>query len=959
MKILLPSLILIYFTSSLFAQRSLPLDSLPGDSSIHFALELLERQQEDSSFIYFNKGLKLFEKANNLKGWILAHRQLGVFYRNNQKDFSAALNMFSKATEEMLPRLPTTKSEWRTLGWLYAQIAFTLTRSDSDDSWRKAADWYEKAAYTLEEKAEEDPELIAEYVLHDLANIFTRFDEHRAAELIFQRIISIIGDQNSSFAAEVFSDLGIMYHYNNKNYEKAKKYFKKGLRIENIPLTQRALIESNLPLPLFAQGKLDSALFYANSAIDHFQQIKSDSRAPRWLANTYIQKSRILCVQERFEQAKEALNKAKIIFDTTSGPPRETAKWYIEYAKVFSAENQLTKSLEAYQNALKTVLYRFQPKNIHDFPSPDLFYTETTIIEALTGKAEVYTLISQQQDEVLSLPRAVKCHDLVFEVERLLRQTQYFESSKLFSLELSRIRSEAAIEAALNLYQLTNAPEDKEQAFFFAEKSKSILLLEALLESKVSNSKNIPDSLIQKERMINAHISVLEEGLFRLKNQPNSTLQVKRDSINEQILNLKRSLNELNNYFKSLDPNFLAIKSGFQLVDIKELQKRIIDPDQAIIEYFVGNRNLFAFVIPSKGEIKVISSPKTSSLEAQVDSFRQQIERFQFEKNESAGPLCQSYTRLGRSLYQQLITPLGQLPKRLIIIPSGILGYLPFDALLYEAPNQMCRFKNYPFWIHQKQLSYNYSANLLWELHNPVDEKASSFFFGMAPNFDGRQGWPSTNYTKESLIMVNEMLKGKCIFDEDATINTFKALAPAYQIIHLATHAQANTEEGDFSFIVFAHEQGYDSLFVKSLYNIPLKAELVVLSACETGVGNLQLGEGIISLARSFLYAGARSVVTTLWQVNDRSTKEISVDFYNYLQTGSTSEEALHKAKVDQIDKCSMDYLAHPVYWAASVPMGNNKIIFSQTSYWPFVLKVFVSAILIFFLLGLWKKWKG
>ena len=141
-------------------------------------------------------------------------------------------------------------------------------------------------------------------------------------------------------------------------------------------------------------------------------------------------------------------------------------------------------------------------------------------------------------------------------------------------------------------------------------------------------------------------------------------------------------------------------------------------------------------------------------------------------------------------------------------------------------------------------------------------------------------------------------------------------------MLHFSTHAQANKETGNFSFIVFADGKGgYDSLFVKDIYLLPLQAEMVVLNGCETFVGQWYDGEGVINLARSFLAAGANSVISSLWSINDDESSHVMETFYTSLSAGQARSAALRSAKLEQV--ASGGKLgAHPVYWAAFHAVG-------------------------------------
>ena len=176
---------------------------------------------------------------------------------------------------------------------------------------------------------------------------------------------------------------------------------------------------------------------------------------------------------------------------------------------------------------------------------------------------------------------------------------------------------------------------------------------------------------------------------------------------------------------------------------------------------------------------------------------------------------------------------------------------------------------------------------------------------------------------------IQKIMGGRTYMGKYATKETFLAEAAKYRIIHLATHGKADDRAGDYAFLAF--QESNDSmdnerLYVKDLYNCALNADLVVLSACETGVGKWQRGEGIISLARAFAYAGTKSIVTTLWQIDDARTKNLMELFYTHLKRGVTKDAALRQAKLDYLNTFKSAHAA-PFRWAGFIAIGDMEAI--------------------------------
>jgi CHAT domain-containing protein len=167
---------------------------------------------------------------------------------------------------------------------------------------------------------------------------------------------------------------------------------------------------------------------------------------------------------------------------------------------------------------------------------------------------------------------------------------------------------------------------------------------------------------------------------------------------------------------------------------------------------------------------------------------------------------------------------------------------------------------------------------------------------------------------------------GTVFLGKDAVEERFKSIGSNFQIVHFATHGMANDRDPDFSLLAFTEVPDSienEFIYVSDLYNMQLNADLVVLSACETGLGELRKGEGVISLARGFSYAGAKGIFTTLWSVNDLATSLIIESFYKYLKQGKDKDEALHLAKMDFLSQAD-NQKAHPFLWAPFIFIGDT-----------------------------------
>jgi CHAT domain-containing protein len=181
-------------------------------------------------------------------------------------------------------------------------------------------------------------------------------------------------------------------------------------------------------------------------------------------------------------------------------------------------------------------------------------------------------------------------------------------------------------------------------------------------------------------------------------------------------------------------------------------------------------------------------------------------------------------------------------------------------------------------------------------------------------------------YTGEEVFKARQWMKGDAIFGKKAIKSVFEDTVKHYRVVHLATHGKANDKIGDYSFLAFSEQKDSldnELLYVRDIYNLNLNADLVLLSACETGIGELKRGEGVISLARAFAYAGAKSLITTLWSVNDKSSMKIMESFYRRLKKEMPIHTALQQAKMEYFKNISDEKRAHPYYWSGFITIGD------------------------------------
>ena len=293
------------------------------------------------------------------------------------------------------------------------------------------------------------------------------------------------------------------------------------------------------------------------------------------------------------------------------------------------------------------------------------------------------------------------------------------------------------------------------------------------------------------------------------------------------------------------------------------------------------------------------------------------------------------------NLYSKLVAPslANMKQKNLIIIADGLLNYIPFSGL---ATNQ--NKSNYL--IEDFAISYVNSATLLKQLTEK--EGINNEVLAFAPSFNSTSSTllPLPNNVKEATDILN-YFKGKTFTNKQATLKNFNTESSKYGILHFATHAILDDASPEYSYLAFQpNKTNNNLLYVSDLYNLNLNTNLVTLSACESGIGNLKRGEGFMSLARGFYFSGASSISSTLWKINDASALKIMDDFYKHLSQNETKNLALQKAQLAFLNANKQNALVHPYYWSGFVISGNTNPI-GTNSNWVWYLCAAVVIILL------------
>ncbi len=330
---------------------------------------------------------------------------------------------------------------------------------------------------------------------------------------------------------------------------------------------------------------------------------------------------------------------------------------------------------------------------------------------------------------------------------------------------------------------------------------------------------------------------------------------------------------------------------------IAEIQARIPD-DEALIEYYYDEKALYAFVLTRDG----LQGAKleVQGLEEDVRSLRDSIDDEKSDKWRVAS----------QSLYARLIKPIEAITAkpRLLIVAHAALHYLPFAAL----------HDGNAFLIDRASLRFLPSASVVKYLRTGKTAKTAGLLALGNPDL-GDPKYDLRFAEEEALAVTQTVPLSRALVRKEATESALREFGSGFAYLHFATHGEFNAEAPLKSALLLAKDDKSDGLLtVGKLYSMRMDADLVTLSACETGLGKIASGDDVVGLTRGFLYAGASSIVASLWKVDDRGTAALMNRFYQNLKDGREKREALRQAQID-----TRAVLPHPFYWAAFQLTGN------------------------------------
>jgi CHAT domain-containing protein len=637
-----------------------------------------------------------------------------------------------------------------------------------------------------------------------------------------------------------------------------------------------------------------------------------------------------------FNKAENYLSKALNVHKSNYGElsPR-TAFVHQLLAESYFQKGETTNALLQINKACTSLIYdRNKPFSFNQVLTPytllDLFILKNKVLldeYQVSKKMSTLTQLDSLSSISLALVDSIDISQIDFAEQLALKENYY----AVFEL---------GIETQYLLYSKTKNVQYISTAFNLSEKSKNSLLRKAVRNQSVLEKGGISSEWIEKENTLKIeYANLLTEKSYVVL--PDSILR----EIDSELFRVK---NELWNGREKVLNEFSSIKSQieFQFPDISEIQEGLQSNKEAIVQYFLGANGLFVWFISSE-KVHFMKVKNVDNLEQQIDIFRNYL----FDPNSEN---CTSLNYSAHQLYLTLFpffskNELSQYEK-LTIIPSGSIAVIPFELLLASPDSTGCLDANYL--INNLNIHYRYSFS---GKDTSNKKNSTSSFIGFAPTYNSPIAWEDTltnknlaalvrsgNYNLpgaiEEVKQISSLLDGDFLLEEFASEKNFNEQASQFKILHLAMHSMINENEPMLSHLLFSpvnQDSSEDNrLYAIELYNKKLQADLVVLSACNSGFGKIKKGEGVLSLAHAFTYAGVPASIMSLWKVPDEATSQIMIDFYKNLKAGNEKDEALRLAKLSWLNNDAIPaQMKHPYYWAGFIASGDTTpLVFEESS---------------------------
>lgn len=944
--------------------------------------EKYQKFYEATFYLNFNKPTKskiLFHKIltnyihNDLPDSILTkvYHNLGICYKK-ETNYSQALKYFNLSFElekKQLNQRNNIEDFNVSAGSVIQTLSLLLKRFEEAEIL-----YSEVLSYDFNQQINANNTFLYSILL----DYHKKTENQQGFQEVSKKLENFYGSQVNNFKNDhglFYSILGEKAFFDGQ-HQKALNYLNRSLSLINQTdnyENYRPAIQAKIARIYEKNDQIGLSILHAKLAIEE-SKIKGDNKTHYYFSNT----AKILSKTKRFDQAFRYLDSAIVAYKLNQPPSTSPDKIFInQLAWTYYQLGDYDKALEHFQSIDKLVrnkkLYgRFEYWDntndmcncylkLGDYSKAELLLN--TVYHEMNEKYG-YILTSHIQSDIKRLFKRINLNytrTLFAQYQQtgnLSQLQQAYEHLQKADLLIDQVRSglrfdrdqmatgdsyfdytKLGIEITTALNKELPGDGYLEKAFTYSQKGKAYSLLLGVNDRKWKIRAGIPEETIREENNIKGKLKFYQNEFETESRQAQPDTSI-LNHLNGYVDLYMQKFDSIHQHIQSNYPKYYQLKYSPQHITSKELRNNLGE-NQVLIDYYLTDNKLYQYVFTADQFLfftQAIDSTFFNNLKRVTEEVAtpfignrdlNQIKRFATSAN---------------GLYTVLLENIASIThdKDLIIVPHSDLAYLPFEVLLTHKPTaDKPVFRKFPWLIRQHAISYAYNAALL------PDHQAKTVEFNkvlaFAPKYCGNQQLHDStllsikrninknllplNAAKKEVKFISKLFQSDLLLDEEATKANFITHLEGNNILHLAMHSLIDDDQPLNSQLVFAaRNDSSDILRAYELYNYNIQSPMVVLSSCNTGRGRKKNGEGLISIARAFMFSGAKSQLMTLWPVNDVSGSELTKLFYRGLKDALTKDHALQNAKLNYIH--SSDAIrSHPYYWANYVLSGDTSAL--------------------------------
>jgi len=854
-----------------------------------------------------------------------------------RKNAKMETNFISFADSLLLYRKNVPEDELEILGKINFYIGSFLTKVGRNVN---ASKYFREALPYFKEL---NDSIYYSSTIINTANNFSRLgDQQSALKTVDEGIRFLNGKnpRNYNTRLKIVKGQYLLHNNDNKN---AIRLFEKLVESSKDP--NEVLLY--LAFAHIQNGSLEDAKFY----LEKLEEPKSWQKF-----DIYLYKS---LYHEKKNDISNALKYQRQVINLTAEGflLRTHTRELTRYADLLLRDHKFEEALQYAQLAIHQLRPEIDTSNYYSSPKiagpPEQHLVNAFYIKAKCHN-RAYKLYSKPKD----LKATAQNYDLMYQMYDDLKKNVFTNHSRYRIGAFSQEMYYDAIQFYLDSYDQSQNVEDYNHAFRIAQLANSFVLRNTVTERKALEYAKVPTDKANEFLELKAELA----SAYNADETP---------KIEKQLL----AFGELKNEIETNYPGYLSYSSK-EIISYKELQENL-DSDEILLKYYYHDKHLIIFSITRLN----ISHHEITLSEDDLNDIKKLNETIVKTPSSKNVGLETDFTFLSNRIYELIFKPLEDKPEfarkeNIYIIPDGPMKNISFNSLMKRDTKRWSDVND--FLISEYNFRYLYYASQIAD--TGVEQSYKNNFVGFGIQYqddflksiiedyfenkdslflDGSRSVSLSvlNHAIDEVIACADLLGGISFTEEFATHKAIEENISNSQISHFAVHALVDKDDFSNSYILLQNRNEETQRFgYKDILNLELDCDLVVLSACQTGIGQNVVGEGLMSLARAFVQSGSKSSLGTYWNVPDKNTKQIMTLFYTNLKKGLSKSEAIRAAQIEYLsnDDLSSPVVRAPYYWAGWTMYGSDGTINLDIEYSVspiiFILLLVLSLMIFFFL---------